>query len=79
MSHGLTEPIPGAPALAQLDDWEPGAARLRAAVTRFQTHRGTLQPHFAYGRLDHQDYARAHTFHVANHQDEILVIQGSSA
>lgn len=74
MSHGLTEPIPGAPALTQADDWQPGAARLRAAVTRFQAHRGALQPHFAYGHLDHQDYARAHTFHVANHQDEIQVI-----
>ncbi len=73
MSHGLTEPIPGAPALAQLDDWKPGAARLRAAVQRFQAHTGVLQPHFAYGALDRDDFARAHTLHIANHQDDISV------
>lgn len=74
MSHGLTEPIPGAPALPQLDDWKPGAARLRAAVVRFQAHRGVFQPHFAYGTLDRSGYALAHTLHVANHQDEISVV-----
>ncbi|MDP1657613.1 MAG: DUF1569 domain-containing protein [Hylemonella sp.] len=74
MSHGLTEPIPGAPQLAQLEDWQPGAARLRAAVTRFQTHTGALQPHFAYGALSRADFALAHAFHVANHQDEIEVV-----
>lgn len=73
MSHGLTAPIPGAPRLAQLEDWQPGAARLRAAVTRFQAHTGALQPHFAYGALSRADFARAHAFHVANHQDEIEV------
>lgn len=73
MSHGLTEPIPGAPALPQLDDWQPGATRLRLAVARFQAHHGALQPHFAYGPLSHADYALAHALHVANHQDEIVV------
>ena len=73
MGHGLTEPIPGAPALPQLDDWRPGATRLRAAVARFQSHNGPLQPHFAYGALGHADYALAHVLHVANHQDEIEV------
>ena len=74
MSHGLTEPIPGAPQLAQLEDWQPGAARLRAAVTRFQAHTGALQPHFAYGALSRADFALAHAFHVANHQDDIEVV-----
>jgi len=74
MSHGLTEPIPGAPQLAQLPDWQPGAARLRAAITRFQSHTGALQPHFAYGALSRADFALAHAFHVANHQDEIEVV-----
>jgi hypothetical protein len=73
MSHGLTEPIPGAQALTQTDDWKPGAARLRAAVRRFQAHSGALQPHFAYGALSHADFALAHTFHFANHQDEIVL------
>lgn len=74
MSHGLTEPIPGAPLLAQLEDWQPGAARLRTAVTRFQVHTGALQPHFAYGALSRADFALAHAFHVANHQDDIEVV-----
>ena len=74
MSHGLTEPIPGAPALPQLDDWKPGAARLRAAITRFQAHAGALQPHFAYGVLSKGEFALAHALHIANHQDEIVVV-----
>ncbi|MEY2952703.1 MAG: hypothetical protein RLZZ401_790 [Pseudomonadota bacterium] len=73
MSHGLTEPIPGAPPLTQTEDWQAGAQRLRAAIARFNAHSGALKPHFAYGVLDRADYALAHTFHIANHQDEILV------
>ncbi|MCB1554136.1 MAG: DUF1569 domain-containing protein [Xanthomonadales bacterium] len=66
MHHGLDEPIPGAPALteAALDS---SAQRLRDAVLRFEAHRGTLQPHFAYGALDRESYARAHLMHVADH------------
>ena len=73
MNHGLTEPIPGAPVLTQLDDWKPGVKRLRTAVGRFQSYTGSLKPHFAYGVLSHPEFARAHAFHVANHQDEIVV------
>lgn len=73
MSHGLTEPIPGAPALPQLADWKPGVQRLRVAVQRFQAHTGPLKPHFAYGALGRADFALAHTLHIANHQDEITV------
>ena len=74
MRHGLTEPIPGAPALPQLDDWTPGAERLRAAIVRFQAHTGALRPHFAYGALDKADFALAHALHIANHQDDIVVV-----
>ena len=73
MSHGLTEPIPGAPALPQTADWKPGVGRLRTAAQRFQRHTGALQAHFAYGALTHADYALAHTLHIANHQDDIAV------
>lgn len=73
MSHGLTDPIPGAPALPQLEDWKPGAARLRAAITRFAAHNGPLKPHFAYGVLSKSEFAQAHALHIANHQDEIVV------
>lgn len=74
MSHGLTEPIPGAPALPQLDDWKPGATRLRAAIGRFQAHNGAIKPHFAYGNLSKTDFALAHALHIANHQDDIVVV-----
>jgi len=73
MSHGLAEPIPGAPALAAGSDWRPGAVRLRQAIVRFQGHTGPLKPHFAYGQLGKPDFALAHAFHIANHQDEISV------
>lgn len=71
MSHGLDQPIPGAPALAAGADWKPAAQRLRIAIGRFEAHQGALAPHFAYGALGKPDYALAHTFHIANHQDEI--------
>lgn len=73
MTHGLTDPIPGAPALPQAEDWKPGVVRLRATVQRFQAHTGPLQPHFAYGALSRSDFALAHVLHIANHQDEIRV------
>lgn len=73
MMHGLSEPIPGAPALLQRADWQAGAARLRAAIVRFQQYQGALQPHFAYGQLNHADYAMAHTLHIANHQDKLEI------
>lgn len=73
MSHGLAEPIPGAPALAAGADWKPGAQRLRQAIARFNAHTGALKPHFAYGALDKRDFELAHAFHIANHQDEIVV------
>ena len=72
MSHGLSEPIPGAPALVTGGDWHLTARRLREAVVSFNAWTGPLQPHFAYGALNKADFAVAHSFHVANHQDEIL-------
>ena len=73
MSHSLSEPIPGAAALHRDGDWRPASARLRAAIERFARHQGPLKPHFAYGALDKADFSRAHAFHIANHQDEIVV------
>jgi hypothetical protein len=73
MNHGLAEPIPGAPGLTAGADWRPAALRLRQAITRFDAHAGPLKPHFAYGALPKSDYALAHTFHIANHQDEIVL------
>ena len=71
MHHGLTEAIPGAPALVATD---PGAAarRLLAALDAFQAHALPLRPHFAYGELDKAQYTRAHLLHLANHAQRIV-------
>ncbi len=73
MNHSLTEPIPGASALLQSEDWKPAAQRLRGAITRFNGHAGPVKPHFAHGTLSRSDFALAHALHIANHQDEIVV------
>jgi len=68
MTHGLGEPIPGAPALPPADaPLAAGVQRLLAALDRFDAHTGALQPHFAYGALDKPAYTRAHLMHLANH------------
>jgi hypothetical protein len=73
MSHGLAEPIPGAPALGGSADWHPAALRLRQSMTRFNAWSGPLKPHFAYGALSKPDFALAHNLHITNHQDEIAL------
>jgi Protein of unknown function (DUF1569) len=70
MSHGLAEPIPGAAKLLATD-LAVAAARLRASIAAFEAHKTALKPHFAYGDLSKADYALAHSFHIANHQELI--------
>jgi hypothetical protein len=72
MSHSLTEPIPGAPDIAQDQPLGPAVDRAIAALLAFERHAGPLQPHFAYGALDKADYRRAHLMHFANHWQEIV-------
>lgn len=67
MSHDLVEPIPGAPSLDGVNDGVAAEARLRAAILAFQQWSGELQPHFAYGELNKQEYELAHAMHLANH------------
>ncbi|MFG0379732.1 DUF1569 domain-containing protein [Pseudomonas sp. zbq_18] len=67
MRHPLTEAIPGAAALAEPASQEAALQRLQAAFERFAAHTGELQPHFAYGALDHEAYAQAHVMHLYNH------------
>lgn len=78
MSHTLSEPIPGAPVLAQAQALEPARERLLASITRFQGHAGALAPHFAYGALDKAAYTRAHLMHLANHWSELAPLEGDS-
>ena len=72
MRHGLTEPIPGAPALAETD-LTLAITRLDRAFADFEAHAGPLMPHFAYGALDKAQYTRAHLMHLANHAEEIML------
>ncbi len=67
MSHGLDEPIPGAPPLSAQDTQAQALARLRKAMADFKAHPGPLQPHFAYGTLSKADAELAHAMHIANH------------
>lgn len=72
MSHSLTEPIPGAPDIAQGQPLAPAVDRAIAALQAFERHVGALHPHFAYGALDKTDYRRAHLMHFANHWQEVV-------
>lgn len=71
MSHGLAEPIPGAPAIPAGQALAAAVERLVAALRAFEAHAGPLAPHFAYGGLDKPDYARAHLMHLADHWQEV--------
>jgi hypothetical protein len=74
MSHSLTEPIPGAPALDAGLPLERATTRLLAAIERFERHGGALHPHFAYGALDKRATTRAHLMHLANHWTEVAAL-----
>lgn len=71
MSHSLSEPIPGAPDIAQDQPLVPAIEHLVSALRTFEQHGGALAPHFAYGALDKAAYARAHLMHLANHWAEV--------
>lgn len=70
LTHGLTDPVPGAPSLGDGDPQE-ALAGLIASLERFDSFRGELQPHFAYGSLDKASYARAHVMHLQGHLTEL--------
>lgn len=67
MSHDLSAPIPGAPAISEQEDAAKALQQLRASINRFQQWKGPLQPHFAYGALNKAEYELAHAMHLANH------------
>jgi hypothetical protein len=69
MTHGLAEPIPGAPDIAPGQDLAGAVERVTQSLHRFEGHPGPLAPHFAYGALTKAQYARAHLMHLANHWD----------
>lgn len=67
MRHPLDEAIPGAPALDAPVAQAEALARLQRAFADFAGHTGELAPHFAYGALDHAEYAQAHVMHLYDH------------
>ena len=67
MRHNLTEPIPGAPAIADDGNVNEAIDQVIAALRQFQAYRGQLQPHFAYGLLSKTEFAQAHVMHIENH------------
>jgi hypothetical protein len=71
MTHNLSEPIPGAPDIAQGQPLGPAIDHAIAALQAFERHGGALAPHFAYGALDKPAYTRAHLMHLANHWAEV--------
>lgn len=71
MRHPLGEIIPGAPALSEPATQALALSRLQTAFSEFAAYSGELQPHFAYGTLNHADYAEAHVLHLYNHMSLI--------
>jgi len=67
MRHNLTEPIPGAPAIADEGNVNQAIDLVITALQQFQAYRGQLQPHFAYGLLSKTEFAHAHVMHIENH------------
>ena len=70
LSHPLDEVIPGAPGLAVEGDVSLALKRLVTTLREFESFRGELKPHFAFGQLDKADYALAHVLHINNHLQE---------
>ena len=67
MRHNLTEPIPGAPVIADEGNVNEAIDLVITALQQFQAYRGQLQPHFAYGLLSKTEFAHAHVMHIENH------------
>ncbi|MDQ8038281.1 MAG: DUF1569 domain-containing protein [Pedobacter sp.] len=67
MRHPLTEPIPGAPVIAEAGEVDAALDRLLQALGNFSAYQGKLAPHFAYGELSKAEYAQAHVMHVQDH------------
>ncbi|MFT4938511.1 MAG: hypothetical protein ACI88A_001539 [Paraglaciecola sp.] len=72
MSHGLNEPIPGAPELLPDGFTHAALSRLINAINTFIDYNGELHAHFAYGELSHEEYANAHAMHIYNHFEELV-------
>ena len=72
MQHPLDQPIPGMPELDANLPAETALEQLISALQLFQKST-TLQPHFAYGTLNHSDFMAAHQLHIEQHLTQIGV------
>jgi hypothetical protein len=73
MTHGLSEPIPGAETIVKSNNIELAYQRLKESLVNFQNFEGKLAPHFAYGALNKLEYEKAHVMHINNHLSEIML------
>jgi hypothetical protein len=73
MTHNLSEAIPGAPVIPKSQSLEAAIEAFRLSLIRFQSHKGPLLPHFAYGNLSKADYEKAHAMHLNNHMLEMVI------
>lgn len=71
MIHNLSEVIPGAAKLAETGSPQQALERLIIALEVFSQYRQPLQPHFAYGELNYDQYSLAHVMHVYDHLSEL--------
>ncbi|MCG6140338.1 DUF1569 domain-containing protein [Leptospira mtsangambouensis] len=74
MNHGLEEPIPGAEEISNATELKVGITRLIKAIDDFsKTKESSLRPHFAYGELTKEEYDVAHSLHIKNHMERVLL------
>ncbi|MGE8721216.1 DUF1569 domain-containing protein [Leptospira terpstrae] len=74
MNHGLEEPIPGAEDISNATELKVGIKRLIQAIDDFsKAKESSLRPHFAYGDLTKEEYDVAHSLHIKNHMERVLV------
>ncbi|MEU3885307.1 DUF1569 domain-containing protein [Streptomyces sp. NPDC029041] len=67
MKHPLGAVIDGAPPLDPALPVPEAAAGLAEAVALFTGHTAEHAPHPAYGRCSHDEFARLHALHLAEH------------
>lgn len=67
MSHGLADPIPGAPELDGSLALDAAAARLKSAISSFRARQEELAIHFVYDAVTKAEYEQVHAMHIANH------------
>jgi Protein of unknown function (DUF1569) len=67
MRHNRNEVIPKAPVIPDKGNLEEAFDRIRKSIREFESFKGKLSPHFAYGQLSKQEYTKAHAMHLADH------------